>query len=191
MRIWDRYANFVYRLATSSLKLRIIITGPGIILFASIVVLFVLASTWVDRRLILFHFEPPLWILILSIIIVILGGLICMWTAFAFIRTRGTPVPFNPPPKLIATGLYRYSRNPMLLGLFLVLLGLGLLLGSLSLIFIFTPLFILINVFYLKAIEEKEMEKKFGKQYLEYKRKVSMFFPNFKRHAISKIQPRR
>ena len=57
--------------------------------------------------------------------------------------------------------------------------------------FIFTPIFILINVLYLKAIEEKEMEKKFGKQYLEYKRKVSMFFPNFKRHAISKIQPRR
>ena len=65
----------------------------------------------------------------------------------------------------------------MLLGLFIFLIGLGLVLGSLSLIFIFTPVFILINVLYLKAIEEKEMEKKFGKQYLEYKEMVSMWFP--------------
>ena len=65
----------------------------------------------------------------------------------------------------------------MLLGLFIFLVGLGILFGSLSLIFIFTPLFILINVLYLKAIEEKEMEKKFGREYLEYKKKVPMFIP--------------
>ena len=50
----------------------------------------------------------------------------------------------------------------MILGLFLLMLGLGILFRSLSLVFIFTPLFILMNVFYLKVIEEKEMEKKFG-----------------------------
>jgi len=60
------------------------------------------------------------------------------------------------------------------------LIGLGTLLGSLSLIFIFTPLFILINVLYLKAIEEKEMQKKFGAQYFEYKKKVPMFIPKLK-----------
>ena len=65
----------------------------------------------------------------------------------------------------------------MLLGLFIFLIGLGVLFGSLSLIFVFTPLFILINVLYLKAIEEKEMEKKFGIKYLEYKRDVPMFIP--------------
>ena len=69
----------------------------------------------------------------------------------------------------------------MLLGLFIFMLGLGILLGSLSLIFIFTPLFVAINVFYIKAIEEKEMEKKFGREYLEYKKRVPMFFPWFKK----------
>ena len=78
---------------------------------------------------------------------------------------------------MITTGLYSYVRNPMLLGLFIFVIGLGILFGSLSLIFIFTPLFILINVLYLKAIEEKEMEKKFGREYLEYKKKVPMFIP--------------
>ena len=73
----------------------------------------------------------------------------------------------------------------MLLGLFIFLIGLGVIFGSLSLIFIFTPLFILINVLYLKAIEEKEMEKKFGMEYLEYKKDVPMFIP--KPETIRKV----
>jgi protein-S-isoprenylcysteine O-methyltransferase Ste14 len=77
----------------------------------------------------------------------------------------------------------------MLLGLFIVLIGLGVLFGSLSLILIFIPLFILINVLYLKAIEEKEMEKKFGREYLEYKKRVPMFIP--KLGAILPINRRR
>ncbi|UCG55176.1 MAG: isoprenylcysteine carboxylmethyltransferase family protein [Dehalococcoidia bacterium] len=177
MSISDRYANFVYRLATGSKKLKAIITLPVTLLFLGLVALFVLASIWVDKRFLFFHFEAYWWTQSLSIIILILGWLICMWAALTFLRNRGTPVPFNPPPKLITTGLYRYIRNPMLLGLFIFLLGLGVLLGSFSLIFIFTPLFVVINVSYLKAIEEKEMEKKFGRQYLEYKKKVPMFFP--------------
>jgi len=179
MNIWDRYANFVYKLATGRIIFRKILTFPIALLFLSLVTLFVLASIWVDNRFLFFHFESSWWTLALSIIIIILGGLICLWAAIAFIRTKGTPVPFNPPPRLITTGLYKYSRNPMLLGLFIVLLGLGLLLGSLSLIFIFTPIFILINALYLKAIEEKEMTKKFGNKYIKYKKKVSMFFPKF------------
>jgi len=71
----------------------------------------------------------------------------------------------------------------MLLGLFIFMLGLGILFSSLSLIFIFTPLFIVLNVLYLKAAEEKEMEKKFGEEYLEYKKRVPMFFPWLKKRG--------
>lgn len=179
MNIWDRYANFVYRLATGRIIFRKIFTFPIALLFLSLVALFVLASIWVDKRFLFFHFESSWWTLALSIMTLVLGSFICVWPALTFLQNRGTPVPFNPPPKLITTGLYRYSRNPMLLGLFIILLGLGLLLSSWSLIFIFTPIFILINALYLKGIEEKEMEKKFGKQYLEYKKKVPMFSPKF------------
>jgi protein-S-isoprenylcysteine O-methyltransferase Ste14 len=55
------------------------------------------------------------------------------------------------------------------------------LLKSISLIFIFTPLFTLLNVIYLKTIEEREMEKKFGKEYLKYKQRVPMFFPRLRK----------
>jgi protein-S-isoprenylcysteine O-methyltransferase Ste14 len=45
--------------------------------------------------------------------------------------------------------------------------------------FIFTPLFILINVWELKAIEEPELLKRLGQDYIEYRKRTPMFFPGF------------
>jgi len=179
MSINDRYADFVYRVVTGSKKLKTLITLPVAILFFGMVVLFVFSSIWVDNYYLFFRFNTCWWTLSLSILLLSLGWFICGWTFLTFIQAKGTPVPFNPPPRLVTSGLYAYVRNPMLSGLFIFLIGLGTLLGSLSLIFIFTPLFILVNVLYLKAVEEKEMEKKFGMQYLDYKKKVPMFIPRF------------
>jgi len=181
MGIWDRYAEFVYRVATGSKRRRIGIMPVAALFFFGLVVLFVFASFWIDKWLAFLHFDSTWWSLGLSMLLLVPGCLIMLWPVMQFFRARGTPVPFNPPPKLITTGLYAFVRNPMLLGLFLLMLGLGVLFGSLSLIFIFTPLFILLNVLYLKAIEEKEMEKKFGEEYLEYKKKVPMFIPRLKK----------
>lgn len=65
----------------------------------------------------------------------------------------------------------------MMTGLFMQFFGIGIVLGSLSLVFIFTPLFIAINVFELKKIEEPELEKRLGEAYVKYKKEVPMFFP--------------
>jgi len=99
------------------------------------------------------------------------------WSVFHFIRVKGTPVPFNPPPKLVATGPYAYVRNPMLGGIFLFLFGLAFCYRSLALLFCFTPLFILINVVELKLIEEPELEMRLGPAYRRYKKQTPMFFP--------------
>jgi len=69
----------------------------------------------------------------------------------------------------------------MVTGWIIMMFGVGVLLNSISLIFIFTPLFLLLNILYLKTIEEKEMEKKFGQEYLKYKESVPMFIPRFRR----------
>ena len=183
MSIWDRYADYVYRVATGGIKRRMRIMPIALVIFFGIVVLFVFASIWLDKWLACLRFGSTWWSLGLGWLLTIVGWFIMFWPVIAFFRTRGTPVPFNPPPKLITNGLYAYVRNPMILGLFIFMLGLGVLLGSLSLIFIFTPLFIVLNVLYIKAIEEKEMEKKFGREYLEYKKRVPMFFPWFKKRG--------
>jgi protein-S-isoprenylcysteine O-methyltransferase Ste14 len=66
----------------------------------------------------------------------------------------------------------------MLAGVFALLFGIGVLLGSASLLVLFTPLFILINVWELKAIEEPELLKRLGQDYIEYRKRIPMFFPS-------------
>jgi len=104
-----------------------------------------------------------------------------LWSILHFIKVKGTPVPFNPPPKLVTTGPYAYIRNPMLSGVFILLFGFGILFNSISLFFIFAPIFILLNFLELKVIEEPELEKRLGKNYLKYKKRVPMFIPKLGR----------
>jgi protein-S-isoprenylcysteine O-methyltransferase Ste14 len=83
-------------------------------------------------------------------------------------------------PKLVSTGPYRYARNPMLTGVFLFLFGIGFGLTSFSLVLVFTPLYIVLNYWELKNIEEPELVKRLGGQYIEYRRKTPMFIPGLK-----------
>jgi protein-S-isoprenylcysteine O-methyltransferase Ste14 len=101
------------------------------------------------------------------------------WSVLYFLKVKGTPVPFNPPPRLITTGPYAYVRNPMLTGVFALLFGFGLFFRSISLLVVFTPLFISINVWELKTIEEPELLKRLGEGYIEYRKRTPMFFPDF------------
>jgi len=66
----------------------------------------------------------------------------------------------------------------MLTGVFSLLFGCGVLFGSISLLFVFTPLFIYINFWELKSIEEPELEKRLGEDYIEYRKRTPMFFPD-------------
>ena len=178
MSLADRYAEFVYRIATTRNKLKIIMTPIGIIFWFGLSGLFVFASLWLDKLLPLHLSLPtPTKIFISAPLLIITTIILWLGTIYPFIKARGSPVPFNPPKKLVTTGLYSRIRNPMLLGWFIMLFALGILLNSISLILIFTPIFILLNILYIKTIEEKEMEKKFSEEYLKYKKSVPMFIP--------------
>jgi protein-S-isoprenylcysteine O-methyltransferase Ste14 len=102
------------------------------------------------------------------------------WSVQHFLKVKGTPVPFNPPPRLVTSGPYAYTRNPMLTGVFGLLFGSGILLESVSLLLVFTPLFIYVNYWELKAIEEPELVKRLGQEYIQYRKVTPMFFPRFK-----------
>ena len=154
-------------------------TPIGIIFWLGLSVLFIFASLWLDNLLPVHLSLPTLTKIFISVPLLIIAVILAPGTLYSFIKARGSPVPFNPPKELVTTGLYSRTRNPMLLGWFIMLFGLGILLNSISLLLIFTPLFICLNIVYLRTIEEKEMEKKFGKQYLEYKKNVPMFIPRF------------
>ncbi len=94
-----------------------------------------------------------------------------------FKKGRGTVVPFNPPQELVVVGPYAWMRNPMLTGVFACLFGLGFLLHSLSMVFVWTPVFLVLNGIELKLVEEPELERRLGASYRQYRRCVPMFVP--------------
>lgn len=69
----------------------------------------------------------------------------------------------------------------MHLGWTIVLIGVSILEQSFVLLVIFIPLFLLVHILYIKFVEEKELEKKFGQAYLDYKKKVPMWLPKLPR----------
>jgi len=177
MEIRKRWIDLIHRAATGTRKTRTLLTPVGVMIFGVFTALFVLAALLVDRSLSLPGLLPEGARLPVSIPVIVVGGAATVWSALHFLRVKGTPVPFNPPPAVVTTGPYRCARNPMLTGVFLFLLGLGLAVDSFSLVFFFTPLYVLFNVWELKQIEEPELVKRFGDEYVDYRRRTPMFFP--------------
>lgn len=89
----------------------------------------------------------------------------------AFSKARTPVVPFERSTVLITEGSYRYTRNPMYLGLVLILVGTWLLLGTLSALLPIVPFVWIIQVNFIRG-EERFLEEIFGARYLEYKRRV-------------------
>jgi len=165
------------KVATGTRKVRTLLTPIGVVIFFSLVGLFIVVPLQVDKFLRLPKLLPRPLNVTVSVPILSMGLFLMLWSLLHFIKAKGTPVPFNPPPRLVTTGPYGCVRNPMLSGVFILLFGLGVLFTSVSLVFVFTPLFILVNVLELKGIEEPELEKRLGKEYLEYKKRTPMFIP--------------
>jgi protein-S-isoprenylcysteine O-methyltransferase Ste14 len=176
----ERLIRIFYRAATGSRKMRNLLTPAGAVFFFGLIALFIFAALQVDKSLNFPKLLPTSLSIIVSTPVLAIGLFLMIWSILHFIRVKGTPVPFNPPPKLVTTGPYAHVRNPMLTGVFVLLFGLGVLLRSISLVSIFTPLFILFNVWELKAVEERELERRLGKDYVEYKKGVPMFIPRLK-----------
>ncbi|UCE51000.1 MAG: isoprenylcysteine carboxylmethyltransferase family protein [Desulfobacterales bacterium] len=179
MSLKTKWIEILYNVATGSRKIRNFFTPIGAFFYALLTFSFVVVALQVDRLLGITDIFPRPLSIILALPIFSFALFLIGWSVLNFLRTKGTPVPFNPPPQLVTTGPYAYVRNPMLTGVFALLFGFGVLLGSASLLVVFTPLFIFINVWELKAIEEPELLKRLGEDYIEYRKRTPMFFPGF------------
>jgi len=89
---------------------------------------------------------------------------------------RGTIMPWDPTRKLVIAGPYRYVRNPMILGVLLVQAGEALAFASYGLALL-ALLFFVVNTVYFVFSEEPGLEKRFGAEYVEYKRNVPRWLP--------------
>jgi protein-S-isoprenylcysteine O-methyltransferase Ste14 len=104
-------------------------------------------------------------------VLLAVGVTIAVFNATVF-RRAGTPViPFHQSTTLVTTGFYRYTRNPMYVGMVTGLTGIAILFGSLG-AFLPIPVFIvIIQEWFIKG-EERFLEEIFGDQYVQFKQRV-------------------
>jgi protein-S-isoprenylcysteine O-methyltransferase Ste14 len=115
--------------------------------------------------------------LVAGLLLILTGLYIMILTITKFVRIgKGTLAPWSPTGKLVIAGLYRYVRNPMIIGVLIVLTGESIAILSLN-IFIWTLIFFIINNIWFVYYEEPDLEKKFGDEYRKYKKNVPRWIP--------------
>ena len=121
----------------------------------------------------------PQWASIIGIIMMSAGSiLVLVCVVFFVIRGKGTPAAFDPPTEFVVAGPYAYVRNPMYIGGFILLVGFGLYHLSLSILILALILLVVFH-FFVVLVEEPNLERLFGKSYLEYKKKINRWVPKF------------
>ncbi|MGH7894546.1 MAG: methyltransferase family protein [Candidatus Binatia bacterium] len=109
---------------------------------------------------------------VLGGIVIIAGIAVALYCSSLFARIgQGTPVPIEPPTRLVVAGLYRYSRNPMYVADVVILLGLFLHRGDLTLL-LYVGLFVATTHAWVVLREEPVLRKRFGDDYARYERAV-------------------
>lgn len=137
---------------------------PGVILYLTGLDTFDLWQSYSITRIVL-----P----VIGVVCIAIGLVLMVATIRLFITVgKGTLAPWNPTTKLVVQGVYRHVRNPMISGVMFVLLGEAILAGSLPL-FVWFVIFVIGNAIYIPLSEEPGLAKRFGDDYLEYKRNVS------------------
>jgi protein-S-isoprenylcysteine O-methyltransferase Ste14 len=109
-----------------------------------------------------------------------IGGWILLWSFWNFLKEgRGTPAPMDPPKELVAVGFYRYVRNPMYVGILLILIGHFLWFGFWLLLVYSAVTFVITHLFVI-LYEEPTLKKNFGAAYEGYLERVPRWIPRFK-----------
>ncbi len=154
--------------------LRAVIALPGTVLFVIPLVLLRLTRgpRWLDVATSLS--DPWLWAAILA---GITGAFWSAWSIAMFVRFgAGTAAPWDPPRRFVVRGSYRHVRNPMILGVFLMLLCESLVFRSPAVV-AWLGIFVLANLVYIPFFEEKGLERRFGADYVTYTRHVLRWIP--------------
>jgi protein-S-isoprenylcysteine O-methyltransferase Ste14 len=175
----NRLKKWSEREYSKAQRLMAIIAG-GIVFWILIPFFIVVGSGFMDPWLSLPRFFHRSINPVIALVLMVAGWLFANWTVkvqFAF--GKGTPIPLMATQKLVVKRPYTYCRNPMTLGTIAYYLGVATWMGSISalILALIYPVGILI---YIKLVEEKELEERFGVQYLEYKQKTPLLIPRFR-----------
>lgn len=114
---------------------------------------------------------------IIGILLILFGLYLLIVTIKLFVQIGdGTIAPWHPTKKIITASLYGYVQNPMILSVSIILIGESVLFPSIN-IFVEAIIFFLLNTIYFIKMEEPGLIKRFGKEYIEYKKNVPRWIP--------------
>ena len=117
---------------------------------------------------------------VVGVILICLGLVLMVATIRLFVTVgKGTLAPWNPTQRLVVQGVYRHVRNPMISGVFPVLLGEAIIAASLPLLCWFI-VFGIVNAVYIPLAEEPGLVKRLGEVYLAYKQNVPRWIPRLR-----------
>ncbi len=118
--------------------------------------------------------------LVAGLVLIGFGLYVMMRTIAGFFETgKGTLAPWDPPRRLVVVGMYAHTRNPMILGVIIVVVGESLAVSSLPILGFAAFAFLLNTVNFIFS-EEPGLEKRFGEEYRDYKRNVPRWLPRWK-----------
>src|SRR5215510_2723117 len=118
--------------------------------------------------------HPPVSgsVLVIALAALALGGAIYAWCVWDFATVgRGTPAPIDAPKRLVVRGLYRYTRNPMYVGVLLVILGWAVLFRTAALCLYALVVGMCFHLFVV-LYEEPHLQQEFGGEYDDYRGQV-------------------
>jgi len=117
-----------------------------------------------------------------AIVVIAAGIAIYLSTAFwgFALVGGGTPAPIAPTKILVVRGLHRYVRNPMYIGVALVIAGQAWLFHSADILIYLACVLVIVNLFVL-FYEEPTLKRQFGEEYERYRAQVPRWIPKFRR----------
>jgi protein-S-isoprenylcysteine O-methyltransferase Ste14 len=159
-------------------KNRIVALGIGALIFPIMIpACLLIVFPQVDRYFGFGSFYNGWANILIGGVAILLGGALALWTIVLQIQlASGTPLPMLPTKKLLTIGPFKYCRNPMNLGTITAYFGVAILIGSYSALLAVAILAALL-LSYCKFIEEKELEIRFGSEYIEYKQTTPFIIP--------------
>jgi protein-S-isoprenylcysteine O-methyltransferase Ste14 len=139
--------------------------------------------TWAWLAVVARRFDPslpfaiPAWLGPVGLALAVVGAVVALTCIWVFsTRGRGTPAPFDAPRTFVASGPYRYVRNPMYIGAAAVIAGVGTYLRSPAVVLLAGGFLLFFHVFVI-AYEEPVLRDRFGASYEEYIRTVRRWVP--------------
>jgi protein-S-isoprenylcysteine O-methyltransferase Ste14 len=152
-------------------------------IFVAVPLLTFLVGGAIDRALGLPLFPPFPWNLLAGLSVFLFG----LWLGLKSTRllySMGDGLPWGEARsqdrtrKLVTTGVYAYTRNPMVIGYSLLPVGMGLMFQSPGMTVSISPIVFIVNILIVKLKEEPSMKARFGAEYIRYVEKTPFLFPH-------------